>query len=183
MRPPETVTAEPTERLAPTGSRLPVWYRLPDEPPLAAYPDQPRPDDDTVERPATAGEPVAAAVATDPSYPAPPDPGQVDAYPGTRLAPAPAAGSRRGSWFQAIVAGLVGAALALAGAAVIGDDDTAPDDSDRRRGDTERRTRPGRALDRGQRRHRRRGPAIDRHRDGGQRLRRRAWTPSAPARA
>ena len=129
MRPPETVTAEPTERLAPTGSRLPVWYRLPDEPPLATYPDQPRPDDDTVERPATAGEPVAAAVATDPSYPAPPDPGQVDAYPGTRLAPAPAAVSRRGSWFQAIVAGLVGAALALAGAAVIGDDDTAPDDS------------------------------------------------------
>ena len=47
MRPPETVTAEPTERLAPTGSRLPVWYRLPDEPPLATYPDQPRPDDDT----------------------------------------------------------------------------------------------------------------------------------------
>jgi putative serine protease PepD len=131
MRPPDSVTAEPTERLAPTGSRLPVWYRLPDEPPLATYPDQPRPDDDTVERPAAAGGPgeAAAAVATDPSYPAPPDPGQVDGYPGNRPAPAPAETKRGGSWFQTIVAGLVGAVLALAGAAVIGGDDTEPEAS------------------------------------------------------
>ena len=110
---------EPTERLAPTGSRLPVWYRLPDEPPLAAYPDHRGPGRRHGGHPTAAVEPVDqfGAVVIDPSYPAPPDAGH--AAPAVSPAsPSPVTPPRRASWLQTIVAGVVGAALALAGAAI-----------------------------------------------------------------
>lgn len=113
MRAAETETVE---RLAPTGTKLPVWYRLPDRPPLASYDEPPGDDEDTLETDPTV---------TDPAYAPPPDPGapRPDLGQAAPLAPVTAP-PHRGSWPQTIVAAVLGAALALGGSALLSGDDT-----------------------------------------------------------
>lgn len=86
--------AEPA-RLTATGSREPVWVRLPDEPPF---------DSDGVP------EPRQQSVATRPPASDP------SSQPTRR---------RRGGWLQTLIAGVLGAVLAVTGFVII-DDDPAP---------------------------------------------------------
>ncbi len=81
-------------RITATGSRQPVWVRLPDTPPFGGA------DDETIEIF------VPPAVPPAPAMPAAP----------------PAPSRRRGGWLQTITAALLGAGLALVGFLVLDDD-------------------------------------------------------------
>jgi putative serine protease PepD len=90
----QTHSDSPAPRLAPTGSREPGWARLPDEPP-----HQPVPHDATTE------------------------PGWVAPIPPDTAASPDAGGGRRGAaLWQVLLAGVVGAGLALVGFVLVDDD-------------------------------------------------------------
>ncbi len=84
-------------RITATGSRQPVWVRLPDEPPFGGA------DDETIEIF------IPPVVPSTPPMPAAP----------------PAPSRRRGGWLQTLGAAVLGAGLALAGFLAL-DDDPAP---------------------------------------------------------
>ncbi|MBA2337219.1 MAG: hypothetical protein H0V96_05580, partial [Acidimicrobiia bacterium] len=101
MGPMDRNQPEIVERLAPTGTRLPVWYRLPDQPPLAAhedpYPDDPYSDQSLADEEMVQTATVEADQPADRTAVIPPlvIPPQVE--PGPYRA-APPSDRRRGSW-------------------------------------------------------------------------------------
>lgn len=119
MDPIDRSQPETVERLAPTGTRLPVWYRLPEQPPLTEHGNQ-YPDhhysDEQYPDPLPADTDAIETVETNRTA--------VTAPPVIPLAPAPcplvpAPDRRRGTWLQTVVAAVLGAVLALTGSALL----------------------------------------------------------------
>lgn len=105
----KTPPAQPEPSLA-SGTRAPVWDRLPEEPPFDHLADD-------VDVDHLIDDPYARVA--DDTVPTPVSPPS-----GPPVVGAP---RRRGGWLQTIVAGILGAVLAVSGLLYIQDDDPAPD--------------------------------------------------------